>query len=191
MTHPSTLLVLATLLLAACTRPAPPAPAAPPSMSLGGATLAVPRGWVPSPDDQLERLRAAGGRRDPGAEVEVVGRSVPSGSPAPGLQLMTVRQTEAYSEGVTAEAAAITSAETIREALVARGLAVDADATCAERHCDARWTIEGNGLQQRSLTRFWRVDARLHQVACTCTAEGCDDFDCRLPMPPGDAELAR
>lgn len=178
-------LLVGTLLCGACSEPAALAEAEQ-THSLNGLSVTVPSTWTLSPADQSARLQAAGVRRDPQAEVQVLALSAAPG-PAPALSLMTIAQSVGYSREMGSVRSAMEGMEgAMREGAQSRGVALEFEGTCTATSCDINYRMGPTGARQR----VWRNGGRMNSAGYTCAGEaGCAAMTTAvLPAPPASAE---
>lgn len=173
----------ALLFASACSKTAPTTR----TIELEGIRAQIPASWSPSPPTQIERLVAASRRRDPAAEVQLLGVGTNT-SPAPMLSLMMIVHSREYTLDATARSMARDSVTETNDIAAAQGVDAKPTYSCEVRHCTLRMTLGFPAGSMHLRSHLWRADERVYTATCMGTDLGTVDA-CELPAAPSHAEL--
>jgi hypothetical protein len=131
---------------------------------LAGMRAVVPGSWSASADTAVQRLEAAGRRRDPAADLQVNAFG-PSGSRAPSLTLISIQHSREYTQNANPRTMARDAVAEAKQAASAQGIAIKSSHDCATHHCNFSMSLEGT-VSSHVRARSWRVDGRLVWLSC-------------------------
>jgi hypothetical protein len=170
------------VLLAACGTKTSAAPTK--TFELDGVRATVPASWVPSPPQELDRLRASGLRGDPNASMEVVAAGVPGGRMSD-LALIVFHYSPERSRAATVREGIEEALHAAKANASAKGRPVEGSFECRGRQCTWRLVYPEIHFGTRAVA--WSVNGLT--IEHTCTASDLTVLDgCVLPDAPANAE---